>query len=195
MARRLLPCTPRLAPAPPAAHRRPPPVLRPNPPWQSLGIAPPLVARMLQHCPALFSYPAADRAAPLLAELMGERLGLQPMQVCGRRMCVRFFACNVGLPLQLAHSSSFQTRTPAPPSPATPLPPPSLARPLVRRRQRFSCTAPRWGTRATSCLQSSAWWWSSTRSAGRRRPRRRTRSAPEAGARVPIPRLRRTAAA
>jgi hypothetical protein len=48
---------------------------------QALGIAAPLVGRMLQHCPALFSYPAPDRAAPLLEALMGAGVGLGPTQV------------------------------------------------------------------------------------------------------------------
>ena len=34
-----------------------------------------LVGRMLQHCPALFSHPAEERAAVLMSELMGGRIG------------------------------------------------------------------------------------------------------------------------
>jgi hypothetical protein len=54
---------------------------------QALGIAAPLVGRMLQHCPALFSYPAPDRAAPLLEALMGAGVGLGPTQAAEVFVC------------------------------------------------------------------------------------------------------------
>lgn len=38
----------------------------------------PDVARLLQRCPALFARAPEDRAAPLMAELMGPRLRLAP---------------------------------------------------------------------------------------------------------------------
>lgn len=58
-----------------------PPLCPPPSALQALGIPAPLVGRMLQHCPALFSYPAAERAAPLLEALMGASVGLGPTQV------------------------------------------------------------------------------------------------------------------
>lgn len=42
---------------------------------QHLGLGLETVGRMLQACPALFSFPAEERAEVLLAELMGERCG------------------------------------------------------------------------------------------------------------------------
>ena len=55
---------------------------------------------MLQHCPALFSYPATDRAAPLLEAMMGASVGLGPTQVrLGWGLDVRLAA-----PLQLSQT-------------------------------------------------------------------------------------------
>lgn len=57
-----------------------------------MGIAAPLVGHMLQHCPALFSYPAAERAAPLLEALMGAAMGLGPNEV---RVCLPALRCGM----------------------------------------------------------------------------------------------------
>ncbi len=38
------------------------------------------IGRLLQTCPALFSHPCEERAAPLLAEMLGPRVGLLPTQ-------------------------------------------------------------------------------------------------------------------
>lgn len=42
---------------------------------QSQGLGLPTVGRMLQHCPALFSFPSEERVEVLLAELTGENCG------------------------------------------------------------------------------------------------------------------------
>ena len=41
---------------------------------QALGLDSVAVGRLLQHCPAMFSFPAEERAAILFAELMGDRV-------------------------------------------------------------------------------------------------------------------------
>ena len=79
-----LPAPPSLSlPHPPAftSHTSPPPGL------QSLGIGIEGVARLLQHCPALFSWPPQQRAEPLFAELMGERLGLGAAEAAEVLVC------------------------------------------------------------------------------------------------------------
>ena len=53
----------------------PPAPPRPAPHLQGLGVEQEQVGRMLQHCPALFSWAAEERAAVLVAELMGDRVG------------------------------------------------------------------------------------------------------------------------
>jgi hypothetical protein len=42
---------------------------------KGMGIGVELVGRMLQHCPALFSFPAEERAEVLMSELMGPAVG------------------------------------------------------------------------------------------------------------------------
>ena len=58
-------------------HPAPPSPLCPP---QGLGVQQEQVGRMLQHCPALFSWAAQERAAVLVAELLSERVGLSARQ-------------------------------------------------------------------------------------------------------------------